>query len=86
MMMTTAAGMGSDLVCCRDCRHFTKDKAGSGLGIGACAEFNAYAAKRPTKVQIDQALIKLGNKAGCDVFWGGDLRDRRCEKFKAVKI
>ena len=81
-MMT--AGMASSLVCCHDCQHFTKDKTGSGLGIGSCEEFNAYAAKNPTKYQLDQALIKLGNKAGDDVFWGGDLRDRRCEKFKTV--
>ena len=81
-MMT--AGMASSLVCCHDCLHFTKDKTGSGLGIGSCEEFNAYAAKNPTKYQLDQALIKLGNKAGDDVFWGGDLRDRRCEKFKTV--
>ena len=79
-------GMGFNPVCCRDCRHFIKDKVGSGLGIGACQEFNAYAAKRPTKHQIDQALIKLGNKAGCDVFFGGNLKNRNCEKFTAVPI
>ncbi len=82
--MTIIPVTASDLVCCRDCCHFTKDKTGSGLGIGSCKEFNAYTLKRPTKHQLDQALIKLGNKAGDDVFWGGDLRDRRCEKFKAV--
>ena len=76
----------SSLVTCAKCRHFTRDKIGFGDGIGRCEEFNTYAAKRPTKYQRDQALIKLGNRAGYDVFWGGDLRDRRCEKFKAVKI
>ncbi len=68
-------------ICCHDCKNFNRDLIGSGLGIGSCQEFNDYMDKKPNKGQIDKALVKLGNKAGDLMFWGGTLKNRSCEKF-----
>jgi len=77
--------MGLNPVCCRDCRHFTKDKVGSGLGIGSCVPYGLGLAKSPTQTQIKQARVSRGNNSESGVFWGGTLKDRNCSKFQAKK-
>ncbi len=62
------------------------DKIGDGSGVGQCAVFEAYLLKNPGKVQINEALRKLGNdpsKPTGFVFFGGGKKigNRECEKY-----
>jgi hypothetical protein len=73
------------LVRCRDCFHFIPDKIGFGQGIGKCKLYEEYKAKNPGPSALSEALRKLGNRPDYDgdLFWGGELIDRNCEKYEA---
>lgn len=72
------------LVSCSSCDNFLRDLIGFGQGIGKCKPFEDYKALNPSKVAISKALRSLGNNPDYDgdLFWGGDVIDRRCEKYK----
>lgn len=78
-------------VSCRDCKFFLPDTVGSGGGVGECAEYNAYKAKKPGLGALRKALIALGQEQRSDmtvpeVFWGGSKGNytRECSKFKKI--
>ncbi len=72
------------LVSCSICNHFIKDKIGFGQGIGRCQIFETYIEKKPGKAAIRKALLSLGNDPDRDgdIFWGGHLADRQCNKYE----
>jgi hypothetical protein len=73
------------LVSCSQCRFFIKDTIGFGQGIGKCQKYEEYKAKGPGARSLRDALRKLGNNPDYDfdLFWGGELIDRICEKYEA---
>lgn len=72
------------MVSCRGCRHFLADAIGDGTGIGSCSVFDAYKAKNPGNAALRAALVTLGNRPDCDVFWGGGAKTRECGKYDGV--
>jgi hypothetical protein len=72
------------LVRCRDCSYFIKDTIGFWQGIGKCRQYEEYKAKGPSAQALRDALRKLGNNPDYDgdIFYGGELVDRICEKYE----
>lgn len=68
---------------CKDCMGFVKDQIGDGLGIGICRAFEQYKKSGENKAQLKARLIELGNKPDNSIFWGGNLADRECNRYKA---
>jgi hypothetical protein len=75
---------------CTTCKHYTRDKTGSGQGIGACGVLEAYKLKitgNNREKMIEAARSKLGcnrNIPNTLVFW--PLVERDCEKFELPRI
>lgn len=73
--------MAYELVQCCDCKHFSADRIGDGLGIGNCGVYDEFKAKGPSVKSLESAFRRLGGK----LFWGGRSDpDRVCEKFEGV--
>jgi hypothetical protein len=62
---------------CSECSNFTRDRIGSGDGIGTCAPYEAI--KKQAPHLAGEAFQRLGGR----VFWGNDdgVDDRYCERF-----
>ena len=72
------------MICCADCQGFIKDSVGDGMGIGECKAYNFFVAKGYSKSDLNIELVRLGNKENDPVFWGGNLKDRMCNRFKPI--
>jgi hypothetical protein len=73
------------MICCRDCLGFVADKVGDSYGLGRCKAYEQYQRSGESKTALRVRLIELGNDPGIDVFWGGLLKDRNCNRYK-VKL
>ena len=69
------------LVRCIDCKNFIADKIGDGTGIGRCIVYGQYKRSGASTNDIQQLLVRLGNKWDNELFWGGTATDRECEYF-----
>lgn len=70
------------MICCRDCDRFIPDKIGDGYGIGRCRAYEQYKRANESQSALKMRLLELGNNPDSDVFLGGLLADRECNRFK----
>jgi hypothetical protein len=71
------------MIRCSDCAGFIQDKIGDGYGIGRCKAYGQYKRAGESPAQLKVRLIELGNRHDSTVFWGGALKDRNCNRYKA---
>jgi len=70
------------MIRCRDCLGFIHDKIGDGYGLGQCKAFEQYKRSGESQTALKVRLMELGNQPDSDVFWGGLLADRKCNRYK----
>lgn len=73
------------MIRCHDCLGFIPDKIGDGYGIGRCKAYEQYKRAGETETALKLRLMELGNLSDNDVFWGGMLTDRICNRYKVKK-
>lgn len=71
------------MIRCRDCAGYIPDKIGDGFGIGRCKAYEQYKRSGESQSTLKIRLIELGNRPDNDLFWGGLLADRKCNRYKA---
>lgn len=73
------------MIRCRDCKGFVKDQIGDGTGLGTCKAYQQYAKAGESTTQLKTRLMELGNAPDNHLFWGGNLADRECNRFKQIE-
>jgi len=74
------------MIRCRECAGFIPDKIGDGSGVGACLAYEQYKRAGESQIQLKYRLIELGNHPDNNLFWGGSLLDRECNRYKEKEL
>jgi hypothetical protein len=73
------------VICCKECAYFIADKIGDGSGIGRCKCYSQYKASGAPENALKMLLIELGSSPNNELFWGGTIANRECNRYKKIR-
>jgi hypothetical protein len=65
------------------CNLFVADAVGDGAGIGRCRVYSTRKKQGASDRELRALLIELGNHPNNTLFWGGEIADRECNRYRA---